>query len=62
MVNAPNLRALSRKLTDTKVKASKPKPDGRPENLTDGGGLYLHVKTGTNGSVTTDVKLTHPIN
>lgn len=49
MVNAPNLRALSRKLTDTKVKASKPKPDGRPENLTDGGGLYLHVKTGTNG-------------
>jgi len=33
MVNAPNLRALSRKLTDTKVKASKPKPDGRPDKI-----------------------------
>ncbi len=38
------LRPLSRKLTDTQVKKAKPKDDGRPKNLGDGGGLYLHIK------------------
>jgi len=31
-------------LTDTKVKNAKPRPDGRPEKLADGQGLYLLVK------------------
>lgn len=44
MLHQPTLRPITRKLTDTKVKAAKPKKDGKPLNLTDGGGLYLHVK------------------
>ncbi len=32
------------KLTNTAVKNAKPKPDGKPVKLFDGGGLYLHVK------------------
>lgn len=34
---------MKRKLTDSIIKAAKPKPDGNPANLSDGGGLYLHV-------------------
>ncbi len=35
---------MQRKLTDSKVKTATPKADGRPQNLTDGGGMYLHTK------------------
>jgi integrase len=35
---------MQRKLTETKIKHAKPKADGRPQNFSDGGGLYLHVK------------------
>ncbi|MBJ6609831.1 MAG: DUF4143 domain-containing protein [Candidatus Thiothrix moscowensis] len=44
MANHPTLKPCKRLLTDTKVKAAKPKPDGKPLNLTDGGGMYLHIK------------------
>lgn len=44
MTNHPTLKPCKRLLTDTKVKAAKPKPDGKPLNLTDGGGMYLHIK------------------
>lgn len=33
------------KLTDSAIKAAKPKEDGKPVKLSDGGGLCLHVKT-----------------
>lgn len=36
---------MERKLTDTKVKKAKAKPDGKPATLTDGGGLYLYITT-----------------
>lgn len=34
---------MERKLTDTKVKKAKAKPDGKPATLTDGGGLFLYI-------------------
>ena len=37
---------MVRKLTDSKVKNATCKADGKPLNLSDGGGLYLHVKAG----------------
>ncbi|MGB3916236.1 MAG: integrase arm-type DNA-binding domain-containing protein [Thiothrix litoralis] len=37
---------MKRKLTDTAIKKAKPKPDGKPNNLFDGGGLFLQVKPG----------------
>lgn len=36
---------MRQKLTDSIVKAAKPKPDGKDKTLSDGGGLYLLVKT-----------------
>ena len=36
---------MQRKLTETKLKHAKSKADGSPQNISDGGGLYLHVKT-----------------
>ena len=36
---------MQRKLTETKLKHDKSKADGSPQNISDGGGLYLHVKT-----------------
>ena len=36
---------MKRKLTDSIIKTTKPKQDGKPTNLSDGGGLYLHVTT-----------------
>ncbi len=36
---------MSGKLTASAVKNAKPKPDGKPSNAGDGGGLYLHVTT-----------------
>jgi integrase len=44
MPHQPTLKPCKRLLTDTKVKAAKPKRDGKPLNLTDGGGMYLHIK------------------
>lgn len=44
MAHQPNLKPCKRLLTDSKTKAAKPKKDGKPQNLTDGGGMYLHVK------------------
>ena len=38
---------MARKLTDSKVKTATCKADGKPLNLSDGGGLYLHVKAGS---------------
>lgn len=38
---------MKRKLTDRSVRAAKPKGDGKPLNLSDGGGLYLHVTANT---------------
>ena len=38
---------MVRKLTDSKVKTATCKADGKPLNLSDGGGLYLHVKAGS---------------
>ena len=38
---------MVRKLTDSKVKNATCKADGKPLNLSDGGGLYLHVKAGS---------------
>ena len=35
---------MKRKLNDLQVKHATCKPDGKPLNLSDGGGLYLHVK------------------
>lgn len=35
---------MKRKLTDRAIKGAKPKPDGKPCSLADGGGLYLLVK------------------
>ena len=35
---------MKRKLNDLQVKHATCKPDGKPSNLSDGGGLYLHVK------------------
>jgi len=35
---------MRRNLVDSTVKNAKPKPDGKPCNYTDGGGMYLHVK------------------
>lgn len=35
---------MIRKLTDSKIKHASPKADGKPLNISDGGGLYLHVK------------------
>ena len=35
---------MLKKLTDSKIKNVTAKADGRPLNLSDGGGLYLHVK------------------
>lgn len=37
---------MKRKLVNSKAKNACPKADGRPQNLTDGGGLFLHVSTG----------------
>lgn len=37
---------MVRKLTDSKVKNATCKADGKPLNLSDGGGLYLHIKAG----------------
>lgn len=34
---------MERKLTDTKAKKAKAKPDGKPTTLTDGGGLFLYI-------------------
>ena len=36
---------MRQKLTDSIVKAAKPKTDGKDKTLSDGGGLYLLVKT-----------------
>ncbi len=36
---------MKRKLTDSFVKTAQPNPDGTPKNYTDGGGMYLQVKT-----------------
>lgn len=36
---------MKRNLTDSTVKNAKPKPDSKPLNLTDGGGMYLHITT-----------------
>jgi hypothetical protein len=36
---------MKRNLTDSFVKTAACKPDGKPRNYTDGGGMYLHVKT-----------------
>lgn len=35
---------MKRKLNDLLIKNATCKPDGRPLNLSDGGGLYLHIK------------------
>ena len=43
MEHRPNLKPCKRLLTDSKIKATKPKQDGKPQNITDGGGLYLHI-------------------
>ncbi|PIE01440.1 MAG: integrase [Thiothrix nivea] len=34
---------MTKKLTNTTVKNARPKPDGKPDKLSDGGGLYLLV-------------------
>jgi len=36
---------MKRNLTDTAVRGAKPTPEGNPKKYTDGGGLYLLVKT-----------------
>jgi hypothetical protein len=36
---------MSGNLTASAIKNANPKPDGRPNNLIDGGWLYLHVTT-----------------
>lgn len=36
---------MKQKLVDARAKNACPKADGRPQNLTDGGGLYLHVSS-----------------
>jgi integrase len=36
---------MSGNLTASAIKNANHKPDGRPHNLTDGGGLYLHITT-----------------
>jgi hypothetical protein len=38
-------KQMKQKLVDSKAKNACPKADGRPQNLTDGGGLFLHVST-----------------
>lgn len=35
---------MQKKLTDSKVKAISAYPDGKPRNVSDGGGLYLHAR------------------
>lgn len=35
---------MKRKLNDAQIKHASCKPEGKPLNLTDGGGLYLHIK------------------
>jgi len=35
---------MIRKLTDTQVRKAKPKRDGKPYSLSDGGGLFLYVE------------------
>ncbi len=42
-VPAPRGLTMQRKLTDAKVKNARPKPDGKVNKLSDGGGLFLQV-------------------
>lgn len=37
---------MKRNLTEQAIKKAKPSADGKPHNITDGGGLVLHVTTG----------------
>lgn len=35
---------MKRNLTDKLISKTKPKADGRPTNLSDGGGLFIQIK------------------
>ncbi len=49
VLNQKAYKQMKRKLNDSTIKNAKPNAEGKPRNLSDGGGLYLHIRT--NGKV-----------